>query len=95
MSRRYENDRDLAGVGVVARVPRDLVAVHLGHLHVQEHHRKFLFEQQAERFIAGTGSHELTGHPSQYPFERRQIGFHIVDQEHLGLESAFMLVAPF
>jgi hypothetical protein len=81
---RDEDDGDLTGGGVLAGVSRHLVAVHVRHLHVQQHHREVALEQLLQRFIARVGADQLAVQARQLGFQRQEVGVDVVDQQDMG-----------
>ncbi len=96
MHRGDENDRHVPRLRVLARVAGDLIAVHLRHLHVEQHHRERVAEQHAKRLVAIIRAEDLAVEIAELRFERDQVGLGIVDEQDaracLGHRPAWMVV---
>jgi hypothetical protein len=54
-----EDNRRQARALAAAHEPRDLEAIHAGHLHVQQDQVDFMFEQGSQCFYTGRSGHDL------------------------------------
>ena len=79
---RKKDDGHLIGLGVVTGMMGDLVAIHLGHLHVEQHHGKVASKQEPQGLVARLRRDELALEPFEDRRERHQIGVDVVDHQH-------------
>ena len=66
--------------------PRGLVAVHAGHVQVQQDDGELLGEQQAQRFLAGAGHDKFMTQHLQRLGGGEGVALVVVDDEHPSLE---------
>jgi hypothetical protein len=60
-------------------VAGDLVAIHLRHLHVEQHDRELAAQELAQRRVAGAHAHDIAIQVTEQRFERDQVALDIVD----------------
>ncbi len=80
--RRQEDDRDVAGLAPLADEAGCLVAVHAGHVQVQQDDREILDQQAFERLVSGTGQDDLVTQLLQRAGGGEQVTLVIVDDQH-------------
>jgi len=82
--RRHEDDGHVARRAVFSREPRDLVAVHLGHLHVEQQHGELAPQELAEGLVARARADDVTVEARELGFQRDQVRVDVVDDQDRG-----------
>src|SRR5690606_30865143 len=77
-----EDDRDLSSARVQADVLRNLEAIHVRHLNVEQHEGKLVSKEAPQRLIAGCCAHNVTFETIQQRFECHQVCRNVVDDQH-------------
>ena len=92
--RGEEDDRDLSRLRILARVVRHLVAVHVRHLHVEQHHRELTLEELAQALVSRLGAHQIAVDIAEERLQRHQVRLHVVHQQNArpGHESPSSIV---
>ncbi len=86
--RRQEDDGDMAGLAALADEAGGLVAVHAGHVQVQQDDREFLLQQPLEGLVARAGQDDLVPQLLQRADRGEQVPFVVVDDQHPRAQGA-------
>lgn len=78
----HEDDGNVPTPVVAAKAMGYLVAVHPGHLNIEQDDGERLSREQLERFVAGTCTHDGALHFLQHCRHRVQVGRTVVDCKH-------------
>ena len=82
-----KDDRDPAGALLPAHQLGYLVAVNVGHLHVEQHHSEVVVQGQSQCFVARSGGDHLGVHLGEQALQGSQIGREVVNDEDLRLRQ--------
>src|SRR6202020_1612848 len=82
-SRSEKNDRRPAGALGSPHQLGKLVAIHLGHLHIENGERDVVFEEQLQRFGSGARLEHHKPVAAQKAFQRQQVFLKIVDEQKI------------
>ena len=76
-----EDDGDVAGAGIDAHEFGGFVAIHAGHLHVEEDEGGVEAEDALEGLVAGTGGDDFDAEVFEKAFEGDEVFGEVVDDE--------------
>ncbi len=84
VDRGQEHDRDALGLLAGADQLGGLIAVHAGHVDVEQDDREFALEEMAQRLLPGIGEHDL-GDILDHRGHREQVARIVVHHQHARL----------
>jgi hypothetical protein len=87
--RGQEDDRGQAGAAPLADQPGSLEPVHARHPHVEQDDGELVLQDQAQRFGARAGDHEILPERLQHLLQRIQTVRLVVDEQDAGDRGAF------
>src|SRR5690606_17541967 len=93
VDRGNKNDRHGAGARLFLHLPRHFVAVHAGHLHVEQHYGAVVLREQVEGFTARGGLQQFNVKVVKQGFQRNAVGRLVVNHQYGGF-AGHAFVSP-